>query len=543
MIFLFFILLAPNNQGVAQLTLEEKIGQLFIIPVSQLLGDDHIEDVKELIRAGRAGGILLQQGTAQGQRAIIEKLQGIAPLPLFCVQDGEYGVAMRLSDVLAFPRNLTLGAVQNLSLLYQLGQEIGRQCLLVGAHINLAPVVDVNSNPLNPIIHVRSFGEDPFQVALRGEMVMRGMQSMGIFACMKHFPGHGDTSIDSHIDLPSVEHDRTELQKVELFPFQWLVQSGIKSVMSAHLCVNALAEEDQLPATFSHKIITTLLKNQFDFNGLIISDALNMKALAKSYAPGEIALNTLLAGHDLLLYGDHIAPNIDQILRHDLPEAFQTLKGAIENQLIPEELIDDKVDKIIQAKKRLELFDRSYAASEENIADKINSPEAFALKKRLYEEAITVIRNEKTLPLTEGKVAIVEAGNSSFFKALLEEQLDAEVYSLSDPQLITKIQHCSCAVVALSKLTNTPPHFELESNEEAALYGLAKSEIPIVAVIFGTPYSVARLPLFSATVVAYENEKEAQEAAAEVVLGRLSPKGRLPVTVEPFFGAGTGLFW
>src|SRR5262249_27722950 len=151
---------------------------------------------------GRAGGILLKQGTAAGQKALIERLQKVAPLPLLCLQDAEYGVAMRLTDASPFPRNLTLGAVQDLSLLYQLGEEIGRQCALVGVHINLAPVVDVNSNPLNPIIHKRSFGEDPIQVAKRAEMIVQGMQSMGILACIKHFPGHGDTAVDSHVDLP-----------------------------------------------------------------------------------------------------------------------------------------------------------------------------------------------------------------------------------------------------------------------------------------------------------------------------------------------------
>lgn len=542
-IFLFVIEVKGFAGVLRPLSLDEKIGQLFIIPVSQLLGEDHIEDLKRLIWEGRAGGILLQQGTAQGQRSLIEKLQKISPLPLLCVQDGEFGVAMRLSDVISFPKNLTLGAIQDLSLLYQLGQEIGRQCSLVGAHINLAPVIDVNSNPLNPIIHMRSFGEDPFQVALRGEMVMRGMQSMGIFACMKHFPGHGDTSVDSHVDLPYVENDRMQLQKVELFPFNWLIGSGVKSVMSAHLYVNALAEADLLPATFSREIITALLQEQFDFHGLIISDALNMRALAKSYTPGEIALNTLIAGHDLLLYGDHIAPNIDQILRSDLPEAFQTLKAAVENNEISEELIDSRVFKIIQAKQGLGLFEKSFYSEDENIAELINTIEAYALKKRLFEEAVTVIRNEKVLPLTSGKIGIIEAGNASFFKAVIEEQLDIEVFNLSDPQLFTKIQDCSCAVVALSKLTTALPNFELESNEEAILYGLAKSEIPIVAVVFGTPYSVARLPLFTAIVIAYENEKEAQEAAAEVILGKRSPKGRLPVSVKPFFEAGTGLFW
>ena len=175
---------------------------------------------------------------------------------------------------------------------------------------------------------MRSFGEDPFQVALRGEVIMRGMQSQGIFACAKHFPGHGDTSVDSHVDLPYVTHDREQLEKVELFPFRWLIRSGVKSVMSAHVYVHALAEAALLPATFSKQILSNLLQKDMGFKGLIISDALNMKAVAKISSPARIAVDAFLAGHDLLLYGDHIAPNIDQILRSDLPEAFNALKAA-----------------------------------------------------------------------------------------------------------------------------------------------------------------------------------------------------------------------
>jgi beta-N-acetylhexosaminidase len=525
------------------MTLDEKIGQLFIIPACQLQGEDHSEDLQRLIREGRAGGILLKQGTSEGQKAFIKKLQGISPVPLLCLQDGEWGLAMRLSDVISFPKNLTLGAVQDLFLLYQLGEEIGLQCSLVGAHINLAPVVDVNSNSLNPIIHMRSFGEDPFQVAVRGEMIMKGMQSKGIYACAKHFPGHGDTSVDSHVDLPYVAHDREQLEKIELFPFRWLIHSGVRSIMSAHLYVNALAEDFLLPATFSRRIITSLLQNDLEFRGLIISDALNMKALAKRYSVGQTVLQTLLAGHDLLLYGDHIAPNIDQILRRDLPEAFAVLKAAVETGEISEEEIDARVRKVLEAKRELGLFEKFQEEDGEPIAEKINSPAAYALKKRLFEEAVTVVRNEGLLPLSQQKVALIEWGESAFFKAALEQELKAESIALNDPQLFIKIQECSCAVIALSKAAISLPDFELELNEKALFNALGESRIPIVGVVFGTPYSLKRLPLFSAIVVAYENEKEAQEAAADIVLGKLSPKGRLPISVKPHFDAGTGLCW
>jgi beta-N-acetylhexosaminidase len=590
LIFLISTLLFVENQGHTEehsLTLDQKIGQLFIVPACQLRGEDHFEDLERLIRGGKVGGIILKQGTAQGQKDLIDKLQKIAPLPLLCLQDGEWGLAMRLDRCISFPRNLTLGAIQDTSLLYQLGSEIGAQCRLVGIHVNLAPVADVNCNPLNPIIHMRSFGQNPQQVTLAAEQVMLGMQSQGIYACAKHFPGHGDTSVDSHVDLPLVTHNREELESIELFPFQQLIKSKVKMILSAHLYVEALAEETLLPATFSKRIITDLLQNQMGFDGLIITDALNMKALTKNYSAGEVALRALTAGHDLLLYGDHIAPRIDQILREDVPAGFDAIKRAVENKEISEEMIDEHVNKILKAKRELALFQEPQAETNilvpdhenlchfgcvkapglrfpqvgpmfsnmdplagtqprelsrsqngkdfrDRVLEQINTPAAYALKKRLFQEAMTLVRNEAVLPLSGKNVALIPWGDSSAFKDALEEALPIETVSLNDPELFTKLQKYDSAILALSKLTTVPPHFGLGSNESEILGVLSKAKIPIIAVVFGSPYSLARLPFFEGMIVAYENETEAQEAAAEVVLGKLEPKGRLPIDYEGF---------
>lgn len=525
------------------LTLDEKIGQLFIIPACQLRGEDHLEDLQKLIHEYKVGGILLKQGTADGQRALISSLQKISPIPLLCVQDGEWGVSMRLSDVIAFPRNLTLGAVQDLSLLYALGQEIGRQCQLVGTHLNTAPVVDVNTNPFNPIIHTRSFGENPLQVALRAMMLMRGMQSMGVMACAKHFPGHGSSSVDSHVDLPFITEPAPRLHHTELLPFRFLVQSGVDAIMSAHLYVNALAEQGLLPATFSKKIITKLLHEDMGFTGLTITDALNMKALAKSYTPAEIALRAINAGHDMLLYGDHIAPNIDQILQNDIPEAFLALKNAVQTGEVAESAIDQHVYKILHVKDALGLFQNSSCAKIEDLQNKINTQEAYALKERLFQEAVTVLCNDNILPLHPKPTAVIEWGSSPFFKQALEETLPIETISLEDPHLFTRLEEYSSAVLSLSNFPSQRSHFEVESNEEALLHALSASGIPIVAVIFDSPYVLLKLPSFTALVLAYENQKEAQEAAAEVLLGKLQPKGKLPVNLLPHFPLGTGLSW
>jgi beta-N-acetylhexosaminidase len=527
--FLTFTL-AVQSVALSSLTLEEKIGQLFIIPACQLRGDDHFEDLEKLIQDGKVGGIILKQGTAEGQRILIQNLQRLSSIPLLCVQDGEWGVAMRLSDVLAFPRNLTLGAVQDLALLYELGQEIGRQCRLVGTHLNLVPVCDVNCNPQNPIIHMRSFGEDPIQVALRSRLVMCGIQSMGVMACAKHFPGHGDTVVDSHVDLPVIAHDWERLQRVELLPFRTLIQAHVKAIMSAHLYVEALAEEALLPATFSQRTITDLLQKELGFQGLVISDALNMKALSRRYSPGQTAIKALLAGHDLLLYGDHLAPDIDQILRSDVPQAIAALKACVENGTLSEALIDAKVSKIFKAKEELGLFEGRPDEELADLAGRINSPHALALKKKLFQEAITVVRNEGLLPLLEGKIGLIEWGESPVFAS----RVSADRFSLNDPELFEKVKEYTCLVIALSRYSTVPPDFGLRAQDGAALAALSKWGIPTVAVVFGSPYALAKLPLFEAVLVAYEMEKEAQEAAADVLFGRLTAKGRLPVTVKPY---------
>jgi beta-glucosidase-like glycosyl hydrolase len=543
LVFLLFVF-TPHHGFLllASLSLEEKIGQLFIIPACQLREEDHYEDLERLICEEKIGGLLLKQGTAEGQRNLINRLQRLSHLPLLCIQDGEWGVGMQLDGIVTFPRNLTLGAVQNLSLLFQLGREIGRQCRLVGIHLNLAPVSDVNSNSRNPIIHTRSFGEDPFQVAIRSQCVMSGIQSVGVLACAKHFPGHGDTTVDSHVNLPWIKHDWQRLQRVELFPFQYLVQAGVKAVMSAHLYVEAIAEEAFMPATFSPRIITDLLQTEFGFKGLVISDALNMKALSKRYSPDQIAIKALLTGHDLLLYGDHIAPNVDQILGNDILQALAAIKAAIypnhlESEGISEAFIDAKVSKILKVKEEIGLFQTAADECIDNLTEKINSPEAYALNRKLFQEAITLVRNEGLLPLREGNIALIEWGESQVFS----DRINADRFCLNDPELFEKVRGYSCLVVSLAKYSSALPSFGLNEQDEELLIALSRSGIPIVAVVFGTPYSLSKLPLFEAIVVAYEQQSEAQEAAADILMGRLSPKGRLPVNAAPHFALGTGL--
>ena len=529
---MFLYLNAASAKPVLEhMSLEEKIGQLFIVPACELRGEDHFDDILRIIKECHVGGFLFKQGTAQGQVDLIEKLKLASDMPPLMVQDGEWGVGMRLNDVISFPKNLTLGAIQDLELLYQLGQEIGSQCRLVGAHLNLAPVVDVNSNPGNPIIHTRSFGEDPLEVAKRGEKVMQGIQSMGVLACAKHFPGHGDTSVDSHVDLPTINCSRERMQRVELLPFEWMIRSGIQAVMTAHIDVPAYAEIKSYPATFSPRIVSQLLQTELGFDGLVITDALNMKALSKSYSAGDIALYAFLAGHDLLLYGDHIAPNVDEILRAEVPQAFLAIKEAVRNGVISEEMIDQRVKKVLEIKEALGLFNEVAQIRVGNVRNRINTPEAFALKKRLFDEAATLVYDIGILPLPSEKIAFVEWGDGGVLSERLKAEHDVDVYSLSDPDLFGQLQRYSKIVLCLSKYRSFARDFGMNREEEGLIRSLVELKVPVVTIVFGTPYSLAMLPTFSALLICYENEKEAQEAAAEVLLGHLSPHGRLPVSL------------
>lgn len=515
------------------LSLEEKIGQLFIVPACPFRGEEHREDLRVLIEKYHIGGVLFKQGTVSTQRALIEWVSPLSQIPLLCMQDGEWGVGMRITDALSFPKNLTLGAVQERGLLKEMGKEIGRQCRLVGAHVNLAPVVDVNVTAHNPIIGMRSFGEDPQEVALRALLVKEGMEAMGVMACIKHFPGHGSTEIDSHIDLPLVlcsdEQPLSGLSSA-LYPFQCIIEAGVGAVMTAHLRALRL---DEFPVSFSHRIVTGLLQEKLGFAGLIITDALNMRALSRYYSIEEIAVRAFLAGHDLLLYGDHIAPNIDQILREDVPQAFLGIKRAIERGEITEEMLDRRVDKILKAKRELGVFERNAFQGE------IHSEEGVALKRRLFQEAVTVVRNEGVLPLGGTRVILIESGESCWFREALEKECVVTCYSLESLEWMSALEE---EVPVIASLARCKEGREDRGKEREALQLLLQRTARVICVLFETPYRLAEVPLFDGLVVAFENEREAQEAAAEVIRGRIASKGRLPVSILPYFPKGTGLY-
>ena len=372
---------------ISRMSLREKIGQLFIATIAEETTLTHKNSmsacqsdpvyIKQLIENHNVGGILfLGTSTIQKQIELTRRYQNYSAIPLLVLEDLEWGLETRLSDAIRFPRNITLGAIQNEQLIYEMGYEIGKQCQAIGVHINLAPVIDINNNPLNPVIGRRSFGEDHVHVAQRGKLYMQGMQDAGILSCAKHFPGHGDTHQDSHVTLPVINHDKKHLESIELYPFKEAINAGVDALMIGHLRVPALDQNSIAP--FSYPIVTDLLKNELGFKGLIITDALNMGALS-GYKPGEVELRAFLAGCDVFLCS------------LDIPQAIATLEHAVAIGIISEAEVTTRVFKVLCAKEQVKLNKHKYNKYTRQLL--VNNPCAHALKKRLFEEAITVVQN------------------------------------------------------------------------------------------------------------------------------------------------------
>ena len=325
------------DQHMSEMSLREKIGQLFMVAAYSNKGKRHTEQLKKQIEDYNIGGLIFFQGTPHAQAKFTNELQSISNIPLLIAQDAEWGLSMRLDSVIGLPKQLALGAVRNNELIFDYGRIVAEQCKRIGVHINLAPVVDVNNNIENPVINDRSFGENIYNVANKSIAYMKGMQDKGIIACAKHFPGHGDTDSDSHKTLPTISHDRSRLDSIELYPFKKLIDNGIGSIMSAHLYVPNL-DSNKYASSLSKKINHDLLKEELGFKGLTITDALNMKGVTKYFKSGELEVRALLADNDILLFSENI------------PKAIRAIENAVEGDIITEEMIEEKVRLILKVK-------------------------------------------------------------------------------------------------------------------------------------------------------------------------------------------------
>ena len=325
------------------MTIDQKMGQLFMIQAYSNLDTVHENKIKEMIQKYHVGNLIFMQGTPSKQVQLTNTYQSLSKIPLMIGFDGEWGLDMRLQNTYKFPWNMTLGAIQDNTLIRKFGEHLGRHAKRVGIHVNFAPVVDINTNPLNPIIGNRSFGEDKQNVTQKAIAFSQGMQSEGVLANAKHFPGHGDTATDSHLKLPVLTFDRQRLDSVELYPYKRVFDAGMASVMTAHLSIPVLESNPKLPTSLSPSVVTDLLKEELGFLGLIFTDGLNMKGAADYSSSAEIDLAAVLAGNDVLL------------IPQDVPATISLMKNSIQTGVLSPERIDESVRKILLAKYKVGL--------------------------------------------------------------------------------------------------------------------------------------------------------------------------------------------
>jgi beta-glucosidase-like glycosyl hydrolase len=374
-IFLFSI---DIDQIIKNMSLDEKIGQLFMIPLCPKRDASHKQDILNLINKYHIGGFIVKQSDPKNQITSLNYFQEKSKYPLLVSADAEWGLGMRMENTISFPKNIYLSKIKDENFLFMLGQEIARELRLVGVHINLAPVVDVNDDINTPSIGLRTFGSDLNNITNKAKKISLGMQSNNVLACLKHFPGYSDILVDPHLNLPISNHSLERVKNIDFIPYQKLIKEDVKCIMTAHILIKEL---DAYPATMSKFFIEELLRGYLNFKGLIITDALNMKALTNIYSIEEIALKSHTAGNDILLYGDHINPNIDDILQNQIPRAFQAIKKAYQDKKLDENFLNEKVKRILKAKDDLSLFKNRFL--NEFDEEKLNSKHAYILKEKL----------------------------------------------------------------------------------------------------------------------------------------------------------------
>jgi beta-glucosidase-like glycosyl hydrolase/CubicO group peptidase (beta-lactamase class C family) len=520
------------------MSLEQKIGQLFMVAAYSNKGAAHQEEIKSLIRDHHIGGVIFFQGSPAKQAELTNLYQSVSNTPLFIAMDAEWGLAMRLDQAFKLPWPITVGAIRDTAWAYQYGKAIAEQCRRLGVHINFAPVVDVNTNPDNPIIGARSFGEDPERVSATAAAYIRGLQANGVMACAKHFPGHGDTDADSHKTLPTVNHPLSHLEEVELYPYRQISKNGLAAVMAAHLNVPALDPSGR-PSSLS-KPSLDYLRSQIGFDGLIFTDALNMRGVADRFPPGEVDLEAFKAGNDVLLFAQ------------DVPKASQLIKKAITDGEISEAELNRRVAKILLAKKWFGASKRVYV-DPISIDEDLNTESYHILNRRLFEKASTLLINhQKTLPITglaNKKIAVVTAGveQGDVFASTLKKytQVDHLRFTGNNEDDIVDALSAYDLVIMGIYTSNASPwkSYKISSSIQRLTERVALQN-HLVIDLFANPYALRNFPAArqaQALLVSYQNHPDAESIGAQIIFGALGAQGRIPINAGTPFQEGFGL--
>ena len=458
-----------------QMSFNEKVGQLFMVAAYSNRDEKHLKELLSLVQNNNIGGVIFFQGGPGRQATMTNKLQAASKLPMFVGIDAEWSLGMRLDSTYVYPWNMNLGAIQDNKLIEQMGAQMAEQAKRMNIQFMFAPVVDININPLNPIIGNRSFGETKENVAEKSLALMRGLQDNQVFATAKHFPGHGDTAADSHYSLPHLDFDKKRLDNIELYPYKKLIKDGLASVMVAHLDVPALESKKGVPTSLSYNTITKVLKDELNFKGLIFTDALNMKGVSNYKSPGEVDLAAFLAGNDVLLFAENV------------PLAIEKFNKAYENQEFTDERLAYSVKKILLYKYKAGLNNYK-PINKKNLYEDLNKVAYNDLSYKLYENMVTVVKNNKNiLPFnatTSQNIAYVKLGddvNDTFIEALQASQPITVFNHYQIEDHLEDLKDFDLVIVGYHKADGVWKKHDMTANEVTLLDKIAKTNKTIIA--------------------------------------------------------------
>lgn len=526
------------------LSKNQKIAQLMVVRVSSIGADRKVtffdKEVEKAIHKYNIGGLCLFQGGPVKQAMILNRLQAVAKTPLLVTIDAENGVGMRMDSVQSLPRQMMMGAVQDRSLIYEYGRVVGEQCKRIGIQVNYAPVVDINNNPNNPVINDRSFGEDKYNVAEHGIAYMKGMQDVGVMGCAKHFPGHGDVDVDSHLDLPVINKSKPQLDSLELYPFNQIFRAGVGSVMIAHLSIPVIDNTAHKPTSISYNNVTQLLRKELNYNGLTFTDALEMKGVAKYYPDGEASREALVAGNDMLC------------LPGDIPGSIKKIRKAIRKRKLSWSDINEHVRKVLYAKYQYGLANWQPIDTANLVAD-LNS-KVPAMRRSIAKNALTLLRNDEPaiFPLFKGlNIAYVGVGlnQDNAFAEHVRKDYNAGVFYFDYKKDSTEVapmleklkREFDIVIIGVHKFARYPANNFGISNAALQLINGIQAQQKTITFVFGNPYAVKNMCNSPVLVAAYEDDDITQVTACDLLHGRFMANGKLPVTVCPSFKYGDGI--
>ena len=539
-----------TENKLSSMTLREKIAQMIVsysngYSISKTSAE--FKRLKRLVQDEKIGGLIFFKGNTVQEADLINELQQLSETPLLISSDFERGTGMRLDDGSLFPNNMGIGATRNPELAYKMGLQIAKECRAIGIHQNYAPVLDVNNNADNPIINVRSYGEDPLLVSQMGDMFIKGLQDGKVIATAKHFPGHGDTDIDSHSDLPLLNFNRERLESIELVPFKSAIDNNVMSVMIAHLSFPALDDQPYIPASLSERIVQDLLIDELKFNGLVVTDALNMKGVTKHFSTQEVAIMCVNAGIDLIL----------------MPQGEETTISTIENAVnggaISEDRIDNSVRKILNAKKWLKL-DENKLVNVDNVSSIVNSHETQELSQLIADESITLVKNDGNLiPFKDvsDKTCLVVSFNNTkstdntknFFDHLkpLSEFASYAYYDITGnvdnaSEILSDAGSYDFVLIPIyARVQIYTGTVGIPQSQIDLINNLVAKGKEVVVISYGNPYLLKGFEGVNSYICAYGDGETSILAALKAIFGKINFKGKLPVSVSNKYPYGTGI--